>query len=75
MIINTDKTRGMLLTSHAKRSKLTDENKDLNITMRGKEIKNASQEMLLGVIIDSSLSWKAQIQKVRRSILFKLSIL
>ena len=31
--------------------------------------------MLCGVIIDSSLSWKAQIQKVRHSILFKLSIL
>ena len=75
MIINTDKTKGMLLTTHAKRSQLTDEDKDLNITMRGKEIKNASEEMLLGVIIDSSLSWKAQIQKVSHSILFKLSIL
>ena len=52
MIINTDKTKGMLLTTHAKRSKLTDEDKDLNITMRGKEIKNAHEEMLLGVIID-----------------------
>ena len=64
MIINTDKTKGMLLTTHAKQSKLTDEDKDLNITMQGKQIKNASEEMLRGVIIDSSLSWKAQIQKV-----------
>ena len=31
--------------------------------------------MLLGVIIDSNLSWKAQIQKVRHSVLLKLSIL
>ena len=52
MIINTDKTKGMLLTTHAKWSKLTDEDKDLNITMRGKEIKNASEEMLRGVITD-----------------------
>ena len=28
-----DKTKGMLLTIHAKQSKLTDEDKDLNITM------------------------------------------
>ena len=27
---------------------------DLNITMRGKQIKNASEEMLRGVITDSS---------------------
>ena len=27
---------------------------DLNITMQGKQIKNASEEMLLGVITDSS---------------------
>ena len=75
MIINTDKTKGMLLTTHAKQSTLTDDDKDLNITMQGKQIKSASEEMLLGVIIDSNLSWKAQIQKVRCSILFKLSIL
>ena len=35
MIINTDKTKGTLLTTHAKQSKLTDEDKDLDITMHG----------------------------------------
>ena len=75
MILNTDKSKGMLPTTHAKQSKLTDEDKDLNIIMQGKQIKKASEEMLLGVIIDSNLSWKAQIQKVRCSVLFKLSAL
>ena len=44
MIINTDKTKGMLLQHvHAKQSKLTTyEGKDLNITMQGKQIKNAA---------------------------------
>ena len=65
----------MLLTTHAKQSKHSDQDKDLNITMQGKQINNASEETLLGVFIDSNLSWKAQIQKVRRCVLFQLSIL
>ena len=79
MIINTDKTKGMLLTTHAKRSKLTDEDKDLHEYMQGKQIKNAHLKRYLCYLglscIASNLSWKAQIQKVRCSILFKLSIL
>ena len=49
MIINTDKTKGMLLTTHAKQSKLTDEDKDLNITMQGKQIKMHLKTCYLGL--------------------------
>ena len=60
-------------SKRSKQSEHTDEGKDLNITMQGKQVKNASEETLLSVIIDSNLSWKAQIQKIRHSVLFKLS--
>ena len=52
MIINTDKTKGMLLTTHAKQSKLTDDRgQDLNITMRGKEIKMHLKRCYLGLAL------------------------
>lgn len=75
MVVNIDKTKGMLLVTKAKHSRLTEQNNHIKITMQEKQIENLSQEKLLGVIIDNNLSWQAQVQKVRRTILFKLSIL
>ncbi len=75
MVVSIDKSKGMLLTSKAKQTRLTEQDKDLNITLHGTQIENVTQEILLGVLIDNNLSWQPQVQKVRRTILFKLSIL
>ena len=75
MIVNTDKNHRNGSYNTYKAGQITDEDKNLNITMQGKQIKTAAEETLLDVIIDSNLSWKAQIQKVRRSVLLKLSVL
>ena len=38
-------------------------------------IENTKHEKLLGVIIDNNLSWQHQVKKVRKTVIFKLSIL
>ena len=43
----------LLLTTQGKHSRLSKQEKDLNITLQGKKIKNVIEEKLLGVIIDN----------------------
>ena len=73
VVINTDKTKSMLMATSQKLRNTPDQN--LNIKIRNKTIETVTDEKVLGVQIDNTLSWKAQIQKVRRTILYKLSVL
>ena len=64
----------MLSLSNAEESSLTGNETDLNINIDGTQIKNTAQEKLLGVIIDTNLTWHSQVKKVKQRIAFKLSI-
>ena len=73
MVVNGDKTKGMLMTSQQKLRTLT--NSDLNIKVSGKTIEQVDSEQLLGVKIDYSLTWDDQVKQVRKKVLYKLSLL
>lgn len=73
VVISTDKTKGMLLATAQKLRNTPDQN--LNIIIQKKTIETVTNEKVLGIQIDNTLSWKAQIKKVRKTILYKLSVL
>jgi hypothetical protein len=73
MVVNPDKTKCMLMASMQKLRTLT--NRKLNLTVGGKQIEQVDCERLLGVQIDSSLTWNEQVKQVRKKVLFKLSLL
>ncbi len=75
MVINTKKTNTMLLGTKQKLKTIPNSSNCLNIEIKGKQITQVKIERLLGVQIDNSLTWDQQILKVKRTILFKLSIL
>lgn len=72
MVLNTEKTKVMLL---ATKQKLRNAPPALQVEVQNTLIETVSEDKVLGVIIDNNLSWKSQVQKVRKTVLFKLSIL
>ena len=71
MVVNVDKTKGMLMGSKQKLRLLPNSDNCLNIEVQGQKIEQVTSQRLLGVEIDSCLSWNYQIQKVRKTIRFK----
>ena len=55
MVINTDKTKVMLITSRQKRYKL--QNDSLFLNSNGVDLKLSSNEKILGVQIEENLIW------------------
>ena len=66
MVLSADKTKVMLLN---------EDEGTLDIQLRSKQLAQVNCEQLLGIQIDKKLSWDAQIQKQRSTILFKISLL
>jgi len=75
MVINTDKTKSMLITTAQKRAKLQPHQKELSLNIGGHPLKKVKSDKLLGVIIDEDLSWSDQIAKVLRCANAKLALL
>ena len=75
MVVNVDKTKGMLMGTKQKLRLLPNSDNCLNIEVQGQKIEQVTSQRLLGVEIDSCLSWNDQIQKVRKTIRFKISLL
>ena len=71
MVVNVDKTKGMLMGSKQKLRLLPNSDNCLNIEVQGQKIEQVTSQRLLGVEIDSCLSWNDQIQKVRKTTCFK----
>ena len=61
MLINTDKTKAMLITTPQKRCRIDD---NLQITLNGIQLSNVLNEKVLGVQIDNNLSWREHISKI-----------
>lgn len=75
MVLNTDKTKTMLIASQQKLRSITNSDDCLNITVQGTHIEQVTSEKMLGVLIDNSLTWNQQVQKVKKTVLFKIHIL
>ena len=66
MLINTEKTKLMLIASRQKRSSLIDS--DLKITFNNVDLRNSSNEKILGVHMDQNFVWNNQFQHVSKKI-------
>ena len=76
MVVNVDKAKGMLMGSKQKHRLLPNSDKlPEHRNIQGQKIEQVTSQRLLGVEIDSCLSWNDQIQKVRKTICFKISLL
>ena len=70
MIINTDKTKVMLIKSRQKRYNL--KNTDLSLNFKGADLKLTSNEKVLGVHIDDNLLWNGHFQYISKKTSFHL---
>ena len=63
MIINTEKTKVMLVTTRQRRTRVND---DLNLSLNDIQLLTISNEKVLGVQIDNNLSWGEHVRKVTK---------
>ena len=73
MLLNTKKTKVMLLGSRQKLQRL--ENRDLHIVIDNKELECVTQTKCLGVIIDNTLSFKFHAESIVKSMKQKLGMI
>jgi hypothetical protein len=75
MVINTDKTKAMLLTTAQKRSRLATSQCQLDINLGGAKLDVVKSDKLLGVIVDEDLTWEKHIHKVLKAANAHLALL
>jgi hypothetical protein len=73
MVINCDKTKVMLITTHQKEAKL--DSTHLGVICNNTELENVNSSKLLGVIIDKNLTWKYHIDKTAKTISHSIALL
>ena len=73
MVINTDKTKVMLITSTQKLCKL--QNESLLLNSNGVDLKQSSNETILEVQIEENLSWNGHFQYISKKIASSLWLL
>ena len=72
MVLNVDKTKVMVISPNLRRN-IDETNIEINLSNR--TICQVAEEKLLGVQIDHDLSWNSQVQKQKKTIIFKLFLL
>ena len=75
MVVGIDKTKCMLKESKQKLRTIVNSEKCLNWEVREYKIEQVTSQKLLGIQMDNSLTWNEQITKVKKTVLFKLSLL
>ena len=73
MVLNSSKTRCMLITTQQKRHHLVSDK--LNLKVAGEEIKQVDKEKVLGVTIANNLSWDEHISNVSKRMSMKGALL
>lgn len=73
MILNTDKTKALLITTPHKRARLT--NNSLSLTFKNVFLKSSKGEKLLGVNINENLTWNDHINRIRKKLSTNLWLL
>ena len=66
MLINTTKTKFMLITTHQKRTSLI--NGQLSLHLNDDELNMITNDKVLGIIIDNNLTWSQHVDKVCKKI-------
>ena len=66
LVINTSKSKCMILCSHQKRRHLNTD--QLQLCINGKFLENVSCQKILGVYIDKNLTWKDHINNLCKDI-------
>ena len=74
MVINTSKTKAMLIGSRQKLSALEND-KELSVVVNAVSLQNVSCEKLLGIMIDNHLTWNDQIDHICSVINNRLALL
>ena len=73
MLLNTDKTKVMSITTSQKRLHLHDY--VLNLTYNSDILKNVNNDKVLGVLIDNNLVWSIHIKSIAKKISSNLWLL
>ena len=73
MLLNTEKTKVMLITTSQKRLHL--HNSILNLTFNNDSLKNIDNDKVLGVYIDNNLTWSIHTQFIAKKISSNLWLL
>ena len=66
MILNSAKTKVMLVTTNQKRQRLNNDNLDLNFN--NEPLTMITNEKILGVYVDNNLTWSEHIKRLTRKI-------
>ena len=75
MALNADKTKSMLICSKPKLNMLANNNDMLQISIQDKEIETVSNTKLLGIHLDSSLTWAKHVAVISNKICKRLALL
>jgi hypothetical protein len=73
MVINTGKTKSMLVTTQQRRHHLPDQKHKVEVN--GQVLEQVESERLLGVIVDQNLNWRDHVNKVYKKITTNLALL
>ena len=73
MVINTTKTKVMLITTHQKRASLI--NGQLSLQLNDNELNMITNDKVLGIIIDHNLTWSQHVDKVCKKVTTNLWLL
>ena len=74
MVINTKKTKCMLVTTRYKHSQLCNSGEGLNIIFDDNQLQQVQKEKLLGVWIDDKLNWEHHINEMCKLIGARLAL-
>ena len=75
MVLNSTKTKSILVTGKRLKKKLTSDCQSLRINIDGKQIKQVKSQNLLGVIIDDELPFDEHIDKLTGKLVQRIALL
>ena len=75
MVINTKKTKSMLVATRYKHNHLSDKGESLKITLGNNILEQVKHEKLLGIWLDDQLTWEVQMNKLCKLIGTRISLL
>ena len=75
MIMSIEKTKIMLIESRQKLNRISESEKYIKLLIDNTPIEQISNTKLLGIHIDSSLTWHVQVSHVKKIVIYKLFLL
>ena len=75
MVVNTEKTKSMVIASCPKIRHVTNTEASICVTIQETIISNVSSHILLGVSIDSTLSWDVHVDNLCKKLSTRIGIL